>query len=372
MGDITLKILITGFPTLGGSGLVATKLGLQLAKRGHDVHFLFYKEPFFLHGKDIAENITFHLVEQPDYALFKDIGSPYTIHAGSKMIEIVRDFNIDIIHTHYAIPHAVSAYLAKNDTGVKIVNTAHGSDTHTLGLKSAYRPVISLALHHSSAVTSVSDYLARKTEQVFDLPDQSVDVVYNFIELDEFTPYQGEKEKSIIQASNFRPIKQIPKMIEIFAEVAKDFPDWTLKLVGYGPEYPICVRKSRELGIRDQVKFLGVRRDVPQLISQSSILASTSEVESFGLTVAEGMASETAVWAPRTGGIPEICIHDQTGKLYDPDDQVSAVNNLADLMADRSKRIQYGKSGRERIQKHFSPEIIVTQYENIYNRILEE
>ena len=366
-----VSILITGFPTLGGSGLVATKLGLQLALRGHDVHFLFYKEPFFLHGKDGPPNITFHKVEQPSYALFQDIGSPFTIQSASRMIDIVEKYNIDIIHSHYLIPHAVSAYLAKNKTNVKIINTAHGSDTHTLGPNESYNSVISLALHGSSAVTSVSKYLARLTEDVFNLQKESVDVVYNFIDPDVFVPYTGVKEKSIIHASNFRPIKQLPFMIEVFAEVSPDFPDWDLKLVGYGPEYPVCVRRSRELGVREKVKFLGVRRDVPDLIAKSSILASTSKVESFGLTIAEGMSVQTAVWAPNTGGVPEICIDKETGVLFNLEEKDHAVKTLHDLMDNESQREKYAISGRKRILSNFSPKVIVDKYESIYNRILE-
>jgi N-acetyl-alpha-D-glucosaminyl L-malate synthase BshA len=317
------------------------------------------------------QNVTFHLVEQPDYALFTDIGSPYTIQAASKMIEIVRKYNIDVIHSHYTIPHAVSAYLAKQATGVKIVTTAHGSDTHTLGGSPSYNSTITLALQNSDAVTSVSKFLAAETEELFALGKDSVNVVHNFIEPEEFKPVDGKKQKWVIQASNFRPIKQLPFMIETFAGVVKEHPDWTLQLVGYGPEYPICVRKSRELGIRDKVKFLGVRRDIPDLIAQSSILASTSKTESFGLTIAEGMASATSVFAPRVGGIPEICIDEENGLLYESNNLEDAVSKLSKLMADDESRNTYGLQGRKRIIDKFSPSTIVPQYENIYASLLE-
>lgn len=367
-----MKILITGFPTLGGSGLVATRLGIELAKlKEYEVHFLFYKEPFFLKEADKEVDFKVHLVETPSYALFSDIGSPFTIQSASKMVEIVKSEKIDLIHSHYVIPHAVSAYLASKNVDVKTVATTHGSDTHTLGELASYQPIVGMALQQSSAVTSVSRYLARETERVFDLAQNSVEVVYNFIEPDEFRPLTNERQKNIIMASNFRPIKQIPLMVEIFACVSDQFPEWKLNLVGYGPEYPVAMRRSRELHIKSKVNFLGVRRDIPTLVSNASILASTSQLESFGLTIAEGMSCETPVFAPNSGGIPEICLDGENGLLFDLENKEDAVEKLTKLMENEELRKKLGQNGRKRIIDQFSPIPIVNKYDQVYQHVLD-
>lgn len=358
---------MTGFPTMGGSGAVATNLGLNLARRGHDVHFLFYKKPFFLNENEKLPDITFHQLDRVDYALFSDIGSPFTIQSASKMSEIVREYNIDLIHSHYAIPHAVAAYLSSKMTNIKTVTTTHGSDTHTLGHNSSYNPAISLALRDTNQVTSVSGFLARETEDVFGLPQNSVNVVYNSIDPNQFKPYEGEKELSIVAASNFRPVKQIPLMIEMFSKLSSDFPEWKLKLIGYGPEYPIANRVARENNVRDQVEFLGIRKDVPTIIAKSSILASTSQIESFGLTIAEAMSTATPVWAPRVGGIPEISIDNENGLLFDPEDKSEGLEKLARMMSDGQLRKRLGENGRKRITEHFTPHVIAAEYEKVYN-----
>lgn len=361
---------MTGFPTMGGSGLIATRLGIELANLGHDIHFLFYKKPFFLKDFEKLENITFHLVDQPSYALFKDIGAPYTIQAAAKISQIVRDFGVEIMHSHYAIPHAVVSYLAKNMSGLKTIVTTHGSDTHTLGKDSSYNETIQLALRETDSITSVSEFLARETEAVFSLPKQSVQTVYDFININEFFPKNEKRKLNIIHASNFRPIKQVPYMIQIFSELVQEFPNWTLDLVGNGPDWPICQREARKLKIADKVNFLGVRKDVPSLFSAASILASTSKIESFGLTIAEAMASETSVWASNVGGVPEVCEHNEAGLLFDLESKDDAIEKLARLMADEELRFRLGKNGRKQVREKFSTNKIVRQYENIYNYAL--
>lgn len=367
--DSIMNILITGFPTLGGSGLVATRLGIQLSNLGHEVHFMFYKRPFLMKDRTI-ENIYFHQVERPSYALFSDIGAPYTIQSASKMVEIVNKFNIDIIHSHYAIPHAVASYLAKLNTPVKTVVTLHGSDTHTLGHDASYQSIVSQALQNTDALTAVSSYLAKESEIVFDLPEDNINVIYNFINPNEFSPDKKSHTKNIVQASNFRPIKQVPYLIEIFSEITNEFPEWRLQLIGYGPEYPICQRLVRELKISDKVDFLGVRKDVPKLLAQASILASTSKIESFGLTIAESMSCETPIFAPNVGGIPEVCKHNENGLLFDPGNKTDACDKLILLMEDDKLRADLGKKGRKRIINEFSPEIIVKKYEDLYFKLL--
>ncbi|MDH5401470.1 MAG: N-acetyl-alpha-D-glucosaminyl L-malate synthase BshA [Candidatus Heimdallarchaeota archaeon] len=363
-----MKVLITGFPTMGGSGLVASNLGIELAKYDVDVHFLFYKIPFFI--DEIPSNITIHQNESTNYELFTDIGNPYTIQTASNISKIVKEHQIDLVHAHYAIPHATILYLAKRLNSIKTINTTHGSDTHTLGKLDSYNSIIKLSLQDSNLNTSVSKFLARETEEVFELDKNSVKVIYNFINSDRFKPYHEEKELSIIHASNFRPIKQVPLMIEVFAEASKDFPDWKLNLIGYGPDYPICVRLARKLKVRDKVNFLGVQKDVSNLFMKSSIMASTSQLESFGLTIAEGMACSLPIWAPNTGGIPEVCIDKSNGLLWSVNDFEMQVNTLKRLMGNRKLRLEYGNNGRKRIIEQFSPEKIVKSYIQAYDELL--
>ena len=351
--------------------MITTRLGLELAELGHDVHFLFYKRPFFLKDSDKKSNITFHQVERPNYALFQDIGSPFTIHSASKIAKVVREENIDILHSHYAIPHAVSSYLASKISSVKTVVTTHGSDVHTLGTHEGYNETISLALKGTSLVTSVSKYLARDTEKVFGLDVNSVPVIYDFVNTTLFKPSERERECSLIQASNFRPVKQLPLLVEMFAEIAHDFPNWKLKLIGGGPEVTVTLRKARQMKIKKQVEFLGVRRNIPQLFAKSSILVSSSKMESFGLTLAEAMACGTPIWAPRVGGIPELCEDGVTGYLYDFENKDDAVDKLAKMMADERVRMKMGAAARKRISENFAIDIIIKQYEDKYKSILD-
>ncbi len=365
--------MITGFPSLGGSGMVATRLGLELANRSdYELHMLFYKKPFLLENQEnLPENLIFHEIERSGYALFRDIGSPFTIHSASSMAKVVKSEQIDIIHSHYAIPHAVSAYLAKQINPVKTVVTTHGSDTHTLGKHNSYQPTISLALKKSDMVISVSKFLARETETVFGLENNSVRVIYDFINTDIFNPIDfNNKELSIIQASNFRSVKRIPLLIKIFSKIHEEFPDWKLKLVGDGPELTTSVRITRELNMQHQVEFLGVRADIPNLFSKSSILISGSEVESFGLTIAEAMACGTPIIAPRVGGIPEVVDDNVTGLLYDSSDMADAVDKLSKMMSNTELRKQMGIKSRDKINREFSVQKIVSQYDDLYCELL--
>jgi N-acetyl-alpha-D-glucosaminyl L-malate synthase BshA len=355
---------------MGGSGLIATRLGIELANRGHDIHFLFYKKPFFLKDFDKLDNITFHLVERPSYALFKDIGAPYTIQAAAKISQLVKEHNINILHSHYAIPHAVVAYLVKKMNSINTVVTTHGSDVHSLGRDPSYNETIKLALEDSNCVTSVSEYLSRDTENVFNLPNGSVQTIYDFVNTNEFYPTGENREKNIIHASNFRPVKQVPLMIQIFAELVDDFPDWKLDLVGTGPDWPICQREARRLKISDNVRFLGVRKDIPDLMSKAAILGSTSRIESFGITIAEAMACETPIWASSVGGVPEVCENEVAGLLFDPMSKDDATEKLARLMSDDKLRNQLGRTGRKIVEEKFSTNKIVKQYEQIYQSVL--
>ncbi len=356
---------------MGGSGLIATRLGIQLANKGHDVHFLFYKKPFLLKNYDNFNNITFHQVDRVSHALFSEIGSPFTIQSAAKLASIVKTEKIDIIHSHYAIPHAVSSYLASKISAVKSIVTTHGSDVHTLGHDHRYREIIALALRNTTTTTSVSKYLALETENAFKLPSKSVKVIYDFIDPEEFKPTTSQRSLTIVQASNFRPIKQVPLLIEIFAKVVQNYPEWKLNLIGNGPEWPISKRRARELKIKDSVNFLGVQKNIPEQFSNASIIASTSENESFGLTIAEGMACETPVWAPRIGGIPEVCIDGQNGYLWEINDFDDAIEKLCKLMDNEKLRQNFGRNGRNRVQKYFSTELIVNQYEKLYEEIVD-
>ncbi len=355
------KILITGFPTMGGSGMIATRLGVELS-REFEVHFLFYKKPFFLKESEF-NNVIFHNLDLVNYALFSEIGSLYTIQAANAILDIIDKYNIDILHSHYAIPHSVVASLVKKLRNVKIITTTHGSDVHTLGKHNNFKSVLSDALQNHDCVTSVSDYLSNLTESVFNI--EGVKTIYDFVNTDIFKPNKN-KEHYIVQASNFRPVKQIPKMIDIFSKVADNFPQWKLKLIGDGPDWGVAIRKARLLGIKNQVEFPGIVPDIPKIFGNAAIMMSTSKVESFGMTIAEAMSCETPVVAPNVGGIPEVL--GSTGFLYESDED--AVEQLSKLMENEKLRIRMGKQARDRIVNNFSIDRIVEKYSHLYRTIM--
>ncbi len=346
--------------------MVATRLAGELARRGHQVHFLSYKRPYAFQPDQ--DYVHIHKVPVDSYALFKEIGNLYTIKLANSIARIVREYKLSVFNSHYGLPHSVSSFLAKQITDFASITTLHGSDTHLLGKAKAFNELMSISLKSDVAVTAVSRFLSDLAMEVFDL-DQKPTVIYDYIDTKKFTPGPDKREKVIIHASNFREIKNIPYLIDLFAEVADEFPEWKLRLIGDGPERPLCYRKVRLLGLRERVEFVDPTREIPRAFQNAAILAATSRMESFGLTIGEAMATETPVITSNVGGTSELCVDGKTGFLFELDDKEGAVERLSTLMSDEELRRKLGKQGRKRILEHFSVDKIVNQYLKLFQNI---
>ncbi len=351
--------------------MVASNLAVELSQKGHEVHIISYKKPLFLDEKVQGNpNLFFHNVEMEKYPLFQEIGALYTIPLANTIRKAIKEHSLDLIHTHYGIPNAVSSYLATKGTKSKSVVTLHGSDVHTLGNKDSIKEIVGEALNNSNQVTTVSNYLSNLATETFSLEKTPL-TVYNFIDTELFSPKDQPKQKVIVAASNYRPVKRIPFLVKIFGEVQENYPNWKLKLIGDGPERPICHRIAKEGGFLDKIMFQPPTKDIPIEFSTSSILAAPSQIESFGLTIAEGLSSGTPVWATNVGGIPEVCVHGSAGYLFEVNSVESAINSLEKLMGDESLRNRFGEFGRKFVIEKFNKEKIIAEYESIYETLLQ-
>ena len=320
-----MKIAIVCYPTFGGSGVVATELGLELAKRGHEVHFITYNQPVRLDF--LSNKVHYHQVNVPEYALFHY--QPYELALSSKLVDMVKLYKIELLHVHYAIPHAYAAYMAKKmleeeNIFIPIVTTLHGTDITLVGRHSFYKPAVTFSINKSDAVTAVSQSLKDDTLKIFDIK-KDISVVPNFIDLDKyqhsFTDCQREvmandDEKIITHVSNLRPVKRVEDVIKVFHGIQKQVPS-KLMLIGEGPDKEKAKKISTELGIRDKIVFLGKSNELNKILCFSDLFLLTSEFESFGLAALEAMASRTPVVSTNTGGIPEVNKHGVTGYLSD-------------------------------------------------------
>lgn len=372
-----MKIAIVCYPTFGGSGVVATELGIALSKRGHEVHFITYKQPVRL--ALLNEKIHFHEVNVPDYPLFHY--QPYELALSSKLVRIIKKHGIDILHVHYAIPHAYAGYMAKEmlkEEGIHIpmVTTLHGTDITLVGSHPFYRPAVSFSINKSDVVTSVSESLKQDTLRLFDIT-RHIDVVPNFIDVDGsnngFTDCQrelmaNEDERIITHISNFRKVKRIQDVIEVFYRVQLELPA-KLLMVGEGPEREGAEKRVKELGIEDKVRFLGNSNEIDKILCFSDLFLLPSEAESFGLAALEAMVNEVPVVSSKAGGIPEVNIDGVTGYL-------SNVGNIAD-MAQNSIRILQDddtlntfKKNAKREAAKFDIQNIVPLYEELYEKVL--
>lgn len=372
-----MKIAIVCYPTFGGSGVVATELGIALSKRGHEVHFITYKQPVRL--ALLNEKIHFHEVNVPDYPLFHY--QPYELALSSKLVRIIKKQGIDILHVHYAIPHAYAGYMAKEmlkEEGIHIpmVTTLHGTDITLVGSHPFYRPAVSFSINKSDVVTSVSESLKQDTLRLFDIT-RHIDVVPNFIDVDGsnngFTDCQrelmaNEDERIITHISNFRKVKRIQDVIEVFYRVQLELPA-KLLMVGEGPEREGAEKRVKQLGIEDKVRFLGNSNEIDKILCFSDLFLLPSEAESFGLAALEAMVNEVPVVSSKAGGIPEVNIDGVTGYL-------SNVGNIAD-MAQNSIRILQDddtlntfKKNAKREARKFDIQNIVPLYEELYEKVL--
>ncbi|WP_424766037.1 N-acetyl-alpha-D-glucosaminyl L-malate synthase BshA [Paenibacillus sp. sgz302251] len=370
-----LKIGITCYPTLGGSGVVATELGKLLAERGHEIHFITHSIPFRL-GK-FNKNIFFHEVEVNDYYVFRY--PPYDLALASKMAQVAKMQQLDLLHVHYAVPHAVCAYLAKQMTGdgLKTVTTLHGTDITVLAQDESLKDLIRLAIHQSDAVTAVSNDLINETRQLLDITTP-IDLTYNFVDKRVYYPrdvvslrsdFAAPNEKILMHISNFRPVKRVGDVVDIFARVSEKVPS-KLLLVGEGPELSKIQCRIRQLGLEDRVHFLGKQEDVSQVISMADVLLLPSEKESFGLVALEAMACGVPTVGSEAGGIPELITHGETGYLSPIGDVEAMAANTERLLTDERLHEQFRQACLYRARNEFCNDVITTQYEQIYYRVL--
>ena len=371
-----LRIGITCYPTYGGSGVLATELGLRLAKGGHDIHFICYDRPFRINSHH--ERVYFHKVQVVEYPLFQY--PPYSLALTSRMVEVATEAKLDILHVHYAVPHAASAYMAKQmlDGNIKIVTTLHGTDITLVGSNPSYMPITSYSLEHSDGITAVSQYLRDETVETFGVTNP-IAVIYNFVDSERFARTENAKlrkkyapnaEKIIIHLSNFRPVKRIGDIVDAFALILKDIPS-KLLLVGDGPERYTAERHIQDRGIGDNVVFLGKQESVWELYSIADVYFLASESESFGLSALEAMSCEVPVVGTCAGGLPEVVEHSETGFLCCPGDIEEMAEAIKLILMDDSRRKAMGKAARERAISNFNINDITAKYEEYYYALLK-
>ncbi|MBN2570939.1 MAG: N-acetyl-alpha-D-glucosaminyl L-malate synthase BshA [Ignavibacteriales bacterium] len=373
-----MKIGITCYPTYGGSGVVATELGKELAELGNEVHFISYAIPYRL--KKFQENVFFHEVEFSSYPLFEH--QLYTLALASKMIEVAENYNLDLFHVHYAIPHAISACIAKKilatrGYNVKIISTLHGTDITLVGLEPSFMPLIKFGIEESDGVTAVSQFLKNKTKTAHQT-NKEIQVIYNFIDSEIFKPKLNEFsishfspncEKILIHTSNFRPVKRVSDTIKILNIVNKVIST-NLLLIGDGPERSECERLTKELKLTKKVFFLGKQDRLEDLLNIGDIFLLPSETESFGLSALEAMACGVPIICTNIGGLPELNIHNETGYLAHVGDVETMAKYTIDLLTNESKWKQFKEASRNRAITHFNKNIIVQKYFNYYKDIL--
>lgn len=372
-----MRIAMICYPSYGGSGVVATELGKRLAERGHVVHFISYERPFKL---DVFhENLFYHEVGVFDYPLFKF--PPYSLALTGKIVEIAKWADLDVVHVHYAIPHTLSAHLAKQmlrDRRLPVVTTLHGTDITVVGHDEQFYDVTKFSIEVSDGVTAVSESLRRQTIEMFKI-DREIRTIYNFVDPEEYKPvrcrelrrrFAPDDEKILVHVSNFRPVKRVHDVVEIFRRVNEKVPA-RLLLVGDGPDSPAAHNQVRELGLMERVRFLGKQERVVELLSMSDLFLLPSEKESFGLVALEAMACEVPVIASNAGGIPETVKDGETGFLF-PVGRIEEMGAAAaDILQKPEKLREMGKRARFEAIKKFHIDDIVSSYENYYENVIK-
>jgi L-malate glycosyltransferase len=369
-----VNVGITCYPTYGGSGIVATELGLELATRGHEVHFITYANPIRLDPG--TPRIHYHEVEVSEYPLFQY--PPYSLALASRMAEVAESYSLDILHVHYAIPHSISALLAKQMLAptrrLPFITTLHGTDITLVGMDRSYFPITKFSIEQSDGVTCISDYLRAQTVDVFGVRNE-IRVIKNFVNCEIYHPddakrgaaeYSPRGEKLLIHLSNFRPVKRPQDCIRILAEVLKSCPAHLL-MVGDGPERGPCEHLARELHIYDHVNFLGKQNHVERLIPLAHVLLMPSQLESFGLAALEAMACGVVPVTTRVGGVPELVTDGEDGFLEQPGDIEAQARRVVELLRDESLQYRMAKAGRWNSAERFCTEKIIPLYERYYH-----
>jgi N-acetyl-alpha-D-glucosaminyl L-malate synthase BshA len=370
-----LRIGITCFPTFGGSGAVAGELGHLLAERGHSVHFISFAMPFRLR-RGFSESIFYHHVEMESYP---GPGLPqYTLSLAVKMAEVAREERLDILHVHYAVPHAVSAFLAKQmlaPTRIKVITTLHGTDITLAGRAPSYKPIVQFSIEQSDYVTAVSNWLRNRTREIFGIK-RSIRRIYNFVDTrrvkTDLVPCRRElfakpSERILLHVSNFRPVKRPTEVVRIFALVAEQIPS-KLLMIGDGPERGQAMKTAVELGIQDNVIFLGQQDAVERYTVLADVFLFPSEYESFGLAALEAMACGVPVIASCSGGLPEVIVDGETGFLLPPDDIEGMAQKTLLLLRNAKMMRAFRSNARRRAEQKFDASLIIPLYERLYSQ----
>ncbi|HEU4436614.1 MAG TPA: N-acetyl-alpha-D-glucosaminyl L-malate synthase BshA [candidate division Zixibacteria bacterium] len=372
-----MKIGIVCYPVPGGSGAVASELGIGLAGRGHEVHFLSYARPFRL--SRYYENLFYHEVEVTNYPLFQH--PPYTLTLAAKIASVAEKWKLDIVHAHYAIPHATSAFLAKQILGTalpKVITTLHGTDITLVGLNPSFFDVTRFSIMSSDGITAISNFLARKTKEQFVIT-KPIEVIPNFVDINRFSPtnptckrehFASPNEKIVIHISNFRPVKRIPDVVEVFRRIQAKVPS-RLLLIGDGPEAARAQQMVEQYKLEKQVDFLGQQEYVENLLCLGDLFLLPSEQEGFGLAALEAMASGVPVLATRVGGLPEVVIPGESGFLFEVGDVEEMAAKAIEILNDGQGEVLKTKARQVAVER-FDWEKILPRYEAYYERILKQ
>ena len=371
-----MKIGITCYPTYGGSGVVATELGIELAARGHEIHFISYAVPIRLNSWH--DRIYFHEVEVTTYPLFDH--PPYTLALAVKMQEVAQEVGLDLLHVHYAIPHSVSALLARSMQAPKrlpFITTLHGTDITLVGSDRSYLPITRFSIEQSDGVTAISNYLKNETVKQFDI-QRPIEVIPNFVNCDLYqrstdsalrAQWAPNGEPILMHLSNFRPVKRITDAVNIFALVREKMRA-KLVMVGDGPDRGAAEYLAKQNGLSRDVLFLGKQDHVEQKLGLADLFLLPSEVESFGLAALEAMACEVPVVATNTGGVPEVVTHGLDGYLVDPRDVVGAAKYALEILTRPDRGRSMGEQARKNAQARFCSTLIIPHYEAYYQKVL--
>ncbi|HEY5331452.1 MAG TPA: N-acetyl-alpha-D-glucosaminyl L-malate synthase BshA [Acidobacteriaceae bacterium] len=376
-----MKIGITCYPTYGGSGVVATELGIELAARGHDIHFITYSQPFRLTGREA--NICYHEVPVSNYPLFEY--PPYDLALATRMAEVAEFYSLDLLHVHYAIPHSISALLARQMLAVRgkilpFITTLHGTDITLVGLDRSYLPITKFGIAESDGVTAISSYLRDRTREAFGITGE-IEVVRNFVNCDLYrrNPSHVERmrprfaapdERLLVHLSNFRPVKRVLDVVEIFARVAAAMPA-RLMLIGDGPDRSAAEYLAVKHGIADRIHFLGKQDNVHDLLPLADLMLMPSEMESFGLAALEAMACRVPSISTNVGGVPELIDNGINGLLFEVGDVDGMSTAAIDLLRDPDRLERISTAGRRTAQDHFCSSRIIPLYESYYQRVLD-
>jgi N-acetyl-alpha-D-glucosaminyl L-malate synthase BshA len=373
-----VKLAIACYPTYGGSGVIATELGLALAERGHEVHFLSYQPPHRLGPAGaFRPNVFFHEVQVSAYPLFRY--PPYDLALASKMVDVVATYGVEVLHAHYAVPHAVSAVLAREmaESDVKVLTTLHGTDVTLVGTDQSYLPATRYGIQKSDMVTAVSESLRQDTKALCEKCE--IRVIHNFVDTERYAPrpspetrahFAPEGEKVLIHVSNFRPVKRTRDVIETFAGIARRMPA-RLLLVGEGPDLPAAEAHAESLGVGDRLLVLGQTSDIERILPCTDLLLLPSETESFGLAALEAMASGVPTLASDVGGLPEVIEDGVSGLLCALGDTAAMAERALALLADPAAHAAMGERARARAVEKFGRDRLIGAYEAAYQELIE-